>query len=126
MERNHNESQVHHDLIIMMANHFNSQGYRDIKADAPGWVRPDTIIGTKQNHIPDLTAEKDGTTIILVAETSTSIFDAHTLSQWSLFSDAALKSSGQFHIVVPKGSRDNVNQRIQSLGITAHEIWTPQ
>jgi hypothetical protein len=110
----------------MMANHFNSQGYQNIKADAPGWLRPDIIRGTKQNHIPDLTAEKNGIMIILEAETSTSIFDEHTVSQWSLFSDAALKDSGQFHIVVPKGSRDTVNQRLQSLGIVAHEIWTPK
>ncbi len=125
MQRNSNESQEHHNLITMMVNHFSSQGYRNIKADVPGKLPPDIIIGTKQNHIPDLTADNDGVKIILEAETASSIFDAHTVSQWSLFSDAAAKSGGQFHVVIPKRSRASAQQRISVLGIVVHEIWTP-
>lgn len=125
MQRNPIESQEHHNLIIMMLNYFSGQGCRNIKSDAPGQLRPDTIIGTKENHIPDLTAEKDGTQIILEAETSNSIFDAHTASQWTLFSSAAANSGGQFHVVVPKGSRDSAQQRAAALRVVVHEIWTP-
>lgn len=125
MQRNPNESQEHHNLITMMFNHFVGQGYQNIKADVPGKLRPDTIIGTKENHIPDLTAEKNGTKIILEAETANTIFDAHTASQWSLFSSAAATSGDQFHVVVPKESRGSAQQRAAALRVVVHEIWTP-
>jgi len=126
MQRNPNESQEHQDLIIMMANYFSVQGYRNIKADVPSLPNPDIIRGTKQNHIPDLTAEKNGTNIILEAETASSIFDEHTASQWSLFSSAAANYGGQFHVVVPRGARSNAEQRVKNLSIFVHEIWTPK
>ena len=126
MQRNSDDSKEHHDLITMMVNHFSGQGYRNIKADIPGMPTPDTIRGTKQNHIPDLTAEKNGTEIILEAETATSIFDEHTASQWSLFSSAAANYGGQFHVVAPKEARASAEQRVRNLSIVVHEIWTPK
>lgn len=125
MQRNPNESQEHRNLITMMISYFAGQGYQNIKADVPGRVSPDTIIGTKQNHMPDLTAEKNGTKIILEAETSSSIFDVHTASQWSLFSSAASNFGDQFHVVVPKESRSGAQQRAAALGLVVHEFWTP-
>jgi len=125
MQRNANESKEHHNLIIMMVNYFSGQGYQNIKADVPGMPAPDTIIGTKQNHIPDLTAEKNGSGIILEAETTNSIFDTHTASQWSLFSSAAANFGGQFHVVVPKAARTSAGERALNLNIIIHEIWTP-
>ena len=75
--------------------------------------------------MPDLTADKNGTRIILEAETSGSIFEDHTASQWSLFSDAAKKTSGKFHLVVPKGFGSATEQRLADLGVTVDTIWTP-
>lgn len=109
----------------MMARHFASQGYRNIRADLPGMVAPEVILGTKQNHMPDLTADKNGTRIILEVETAGTISDDHTASQWSLFSDAAKKAGGKFHVVVPKGYRRSAEQRLVALGLRADEIWTP-
>lgn len=126
MQRNPSESQEHRDLISMMASHFRGQGYQNIKADVAGMTRPDIIYGTKKNHIPDLTAQKNGVNVILEAETSGSIDDAHTASQWSLFADAAKSDGGEFHVVVPKGSRTNAEQRAANLSITIDTIWTPQ
>jgi len=125
MHRNPQDSKEHQDLINMMARHFASQGYRNIRADLPGMATPDAILGTKQNHVPDLTADKNGTRIILEAETACTISDDHTASQWSLFSDAAKKAGGEFHIVVPKGYRSSVEQRLAGLGLKADNIWTP-
>ena len=126
MQRNPSESSEHEDLINMMVQHFRSQGFRNIKADVPGIPSPDVIYGTKKNHVPDITADKNGIGIILEAETSSSICDDHTASQWNLFSDAARKSSGEFHIVVPKGFRKNAEQRVADLGVKADMIWTPE
>lgn len=126
MQRNPSESKQHVDLINMMVNHFNSQGYRNIKADISGMTSPDVIYGTKQNHVPDITAEKNGITVILEAETCDSIYNSHTTSQWSLFADAANNPSGEFHVVVPKGSRNDAERRAADLSIKIDTIWTPQ
>jgi hypothetical protein len=125
MQRNPQESKEHQDLINMMVRHFASQGYRNIRADVPGMVTPDVILGTKQNHVPDLTADKNGTGIILEAETASTISGDHTASQWSLFSDAAKKAGGEFHVVVPRGYRSSAGQRLADLSLKADEIWTP-
>ena len=126
MQRISSESTQHTDLIQMMVNHFNSQGYRNIKADISGMTTPDVIYGAKQNHVPDLTAEKNGITVILEAETSGSIHDSHTASQWSLFADAANKNGSEFHVVVSNGSRSDAKQRAADLSINIDTIWTPQ
>jgi hypothetical protein len=125
MQRNPQESIEHQDLINMMARHFASQGFQNIRVDAPGKLNPEVILGTKQNHIPDLTADKNNTCIILEAETTSSIFSDHTASQWSLFLDAAKKAGGEFHIVVPKGCRSYAEKRLADLELRANEIWTP-
>ena len=126
MPRNPSESQEHRDLISMMANHFKNEGFRNIRADIPGFPDPEVIHGTKKNHLPDLTANNNGTDIILEAETSGSISDDHTTSQWTLFADAAQKAGGEFHVVVPKRSRSAAEQRAASLGIQLDNIWTPK
>lgn len=126
MQRNPTESNQHIDLIRMMVNHFRSEGYHNIKADMAGMTSPDVIYGTKRNHIPDVTAQKNGHHVILEAETSGSISDSHTASQWTLFADTARKSGAQFHVVVPKDSRSAAEQRAASLSINIDTIWTPQ
>lgn len=125
MERNLQESQEHSALIGMMVRHFANQGLRNIKADMPSMPTPDIINGTRQNHRPDLTAEKNGVTVILEAETGSTITSEHTASQWSLFSDAAQKAGGEFHVVVPKGCRGSAEERVAALGINIKTIWTP-
>ncbi len=126
MRRDPKESREHEDLINMMAQYFTNQGFRNIKADVPGMKTPDTIVGTKSNHVPDLTANKNNMRIILEAETSSSIFDDHTASQWSLFSDIAQKIGGEFHIVIPKGDRSAAERRAANLGFRIDMIWTPK
>ncbi|MBM4286799.1 MAG: hypothetical protein FJ135_01395 [Deltaproteobacteria bacterium] len=126
MLRTPKDSNEHDALINMMVRHFSGQGFRNIKADIPDMPTPDLIYGTKKNHVPDLTADKNGIRIILEAETENSIFDVHTASQWSLFSDASLRSGGEFHVVVPKGSRDDVKTRAAELKVRIDEIWTPR
>ncbi len=126
MQRNPSESKQHSDLVRMMVNHFRSQGYRNIKADIAGMTSPDVIHGTKQSHVPDLTAYKNGIAVILEAETSGSIYDSHTASQWSLFAGAAKNNGAKFHVVVPKGSRSDAEQQAADLSINIDTIWTPQ
>ncbi len=126
MARSQSESQEHQNLISMMVRHFENEGYREIKADIPGGSKPAIISGTKRNHIPDLTTKKNSTFVTLEVETSSTIFDDHTISQWSLFADAACNAGGEFHVVVPKGSRSAAEQRVANLGICVDIIWTPK
>ena len=126
MQRNSSESKQHLDLIKMMINHFRNEAYQNIKADVDGMESPDIIHGTKENHVPDLTARKNGIIVILEAETSNSIYHSHTASQWALFADAAENNGGEFHVVVPKGSRNDAAKRATDLSINIDTIWTPQ
>lgn len=126
MQRNPIASKEHDDLIKMMVQYFTKQDFRNIKADISGMPTPETITGTTRNHVPDLTADKNGIKIILEAETSSSIFDDHTASQWSLFSDAMQKIGGEFHIVVPKKERNATERRTANLGLRVNNIWTPK
>jgi len=126
MRRNPVESKEHEGLVNMMVRHFVGQGLRNIKADVQGMTTPDLIYGTKKNHVPDLTADRNGVRIILEAETESSIFDTHTASQWTLFSDVALRFGGEFHVVVPKGSRTDAERRAADLGLKINVIWTPK
>ncbi|MBW1697570.1 MAG: hypothetical protein JRH18_23950 [Deltaproteobacteria bacterium] len=125
MARTQSESQEHQKLIAMMVRHFENQGYREIRADIQGKSQPATIQGAKRNHIPDLTARKNGKIVILEAETAGTVSDDHTISQWTLFANAASKSGGEFHVVVPKGAREAAEKRASSLGIRINSIWTP-
>ena len=126
MNRSLPESQEHQDLVSMMVRHFKKERYTAINADIPGMTKPAIIYGTNRNHVPDLTAMKSSTFIILEAETSDTILDDHTTSQWSLFADAARKAGGEFHVVVPKGSRSVAEQRAADLGISIDTIWSPK
>jgi hypothetical protein len=76
--------------------------------------------------VPDLTAQKNGITVILEAETSGSIHHSHTASQWSLFADAAKNDGDEFHVVVPKSSKNDAKQRAANLSINIDTIWAPQ
>ncbi|MBD3196653.1 MAG: hypothetical protein GF317_16475 [Candidatus Lokiarchaeota archaeon] len=125
MKRSFKDSQEHKNLIWMMVEYFTNQGLENIKADIPGMRIPDTIFGSLQNHKPDLTADFNGTSIIVEAETSSSIFDNHTSSQWMLFSEFAEEIKGEFHLVVPKGWRNVAIHRADSINVNIATIWTP-
>jgi len=126
MHRNIKESEEHINLIVMMVEYLRKQGLRNIRADIPGILSPDIIFGTIRNHRPDLTADSNGKIIILEAETSNSISDDHTASQWSLFFHFSRESNGEFHLVVPKGERGSAERRAAMLGISIDIIWTPK
>ena len=121
-------SEEHDRLIRMMANHFASLGYTEIKAHVSGYNRPDEIYG----HFPDVACRKNDvkrTPIILEAETCDTIFHEHTDGQWKTFYNEAKRSDGEFHIIVPKTCNGRLgtemaNQKLQQLGISA-TVWKP-
>lgn len=108
------EAQSEHDeLVLRVVNHLTSRGCRNIRADLPGFPQPFLIEGTKQDHIPDVTA--DG--VVVEVETADTITADHTTSQWSLFADHASKTGQEFWVVVPVGADDAARVRLRMLGL---------
>lgn len=113
-----------------MIDYFRKQGYKDIKADLEGYIRPDEIYG----HRPDLTCRTKGFKrifILLEAETRGTIFDPHTEAQWRAFYNQADQKRGEFHVVVPRicdgqPGRELANQRLRELNISAYLVWMPK
>ncbi len=109
------KSQLQHDQIVrVVVNHLAQNGYRNIRADLRGHVQPALVKGTRQDHIPDVTA--DG--LIVEVETSDTIENDHTTSQWSLFSDHAARNGKTFWVVVPNGSVAAAKSRLNALRLT--------
>jgi len=67
--RSSDESKEHRDLITMMINYYQSNGYTNIKADLDGCSQPDQING----HIPDATVMKNNIQTILEAESCSTV-----------------------------------------------------
>lgn len=108
------KAQSEHDGIVQrVVNHLAQNNYRNIRADLPGYTQPFLIKGTKQDHIPDVTA--DG--VVVEVETADTIVADHTTSQWSLFADHATKTGQQFWVVVPTGADAAARARLQALGL---------
>ena len=124
MAKRRNQSE-HDSMVQSVATHVENDGHSDIKADVPGYDRPDLITWktTKKGHIPDVTSTKNQNYIFEV-ETDDSIDDSHTEDQWTLFSANAKKYSKKFIVVVPKGSDQKAWRRARDLGIDIDDVWT--
>lgn len=119
------KSQLDHDILVKrVVEHLKRQGYRNIRADLPGYPQPEMIEGTKQDHIPDLTA--DGVTaddVIVEVETADSITSDHSASQFYLFAAYANNSDMEFWVVVPEGVGAAADRCLSELGISA-KVYT--
>ena len=117
-------NQSEHDRIVKaVADHLVAKGFRDVRADLPGWPQPEKIVW-KQNsrgHIPDVTGWGSEFNLFEV-ETADSISDQHTADQWTLFAAYAGQHSAVFWVVVPVGSEAAANQRLKELG-SAAKVW---
>lgn len=137
MTRNFAQQTEHDSLVKMMARHFASLGYLNIRADIDGYDRPESVYWKNTpnvKHIPDLTCNNNNearTSIILEAETCDSLGnDAHTAEQWNLFSAHALSLKGEFHVVVPRicaelSGYDRAQELADTLEIKITTIWIP-
>jgi hypothetical protein len=125
MAKRNPSSQTNHDNMVgTVARHLSSGGYR-VAADLPGFNKPPTYGGTiLTTHIPDVTAENSGKQpVIAEVETAETIGDAHTDNQWRTFSATAVRVSGRFWVVVPKGYDAAARLRASALGLQP-EIFT--
>lgn len=129
-----NEISEHDQLVLMMARYFKQQGYKDIKADIPGWTQPLYIFWSNnqnQRYIPDLTClDTNGALVILEAETCNTFRDQQTQEQFRIFRAHATNNRGRFEVVVPRtclgnDGRTMIRNIATGWGITVDNIWTP-
>lgn len=120
--KRHNQSD-HDRMVTTAARYLVAKGFRDVKADVPGFPQPEKIVwsGTGRGHIPDVTGWGSEFNLFEV-ETSDSINDQHTAGQWELFAVFAGQHSAVFWVVVPVGCAAAAQQRLKDLGISA-KVW---
>lgn len=128
------EISEHDNLILMMAKYFQQLGYIDIKADIPGWTRPDFIYwknNPNNRYFPDLTCRDTyGTFVVLEAETCSTLNDQHTRDQFTIFRAHANNLQGRFEVVVPRScsgsdGRQLITQYAANWNISLDNVWTP-
>ena len=128
------EVSEHDSLVLMMAQYFKQSGYSDVRADIPGWVRPDGISWSGRPDavfFPDVTCkDSHGTIIILEAETRSTLEDQHTREQFEIFRAHASSHNGRFEVVVPRicegaESRQRILDIAKGWNIMLDNVYTP-
>ncbi|HNT26574.1 MAG TPA: hypothetical protein PKH10_00210 [bacterium] len=112
--------QSDHDLMVAAyAKDLMKLGY-EVAVDLPGLITPAQI----GEHIPDITAKDPGTGKFHVfeVETSDSINDEHTASQWLTFAVAAAIGNSQFHVIVPKAAYLSACLRVKALTLNNVDV----
>lgn len=122
--RNQSESSEHLRLVQAAVATYQQQGHLNISADLPGFTQPALVLGTKQNHIPDVTSvSPSGRLILTEAETASTLGGGHCISQFSLFADYARVNNGEFHIVVPQALVQQAQQLVAQLGLLNTTVY---
>ena len=115
------DQQAHDGLVITLARRIHSTfGEKLLALDYPGHAKPDTIRHplSGEQHRPDLVATHGFKTYMIEVETSSSINDAHTTSQWQAFSYWARQGLGRgFIVAVPRGQGQAALIRLAQLRI---------
>lgn len=121
-------SQHEHDSMIeFLADGLYGRELTDVRADIPGYKRPDLITwpGTDKGHVPDVTAYEGEKLNIYEVETVDSINDPHTEEQWKLFAEYAAQSNGVFFVVVPPVEMPAAKKRLKELNLEALVVPIP-
>jgi len=115
---------AHQALIAVLAKFLVSQGYRNVKADLPGYDCPEEIRwrGTNIVHIPDASGWRDGKLHIFEVETEDTISIEHTKSQLELFNAFARQNNARLTVMVPRGVEEQARQQYRAWGLSA-TVW---
>lgn len=90
-------------------------GYRDLRADAPGFDRPSPIRpeGEGGAYVPDVLCN----TLLVAVETDDSIRDALTEAKWCAFGGFAKRIGLRFIVGVPLGREGEAKNQLRKLGL---------
>jgi hypothetical protein len=116
----------HDEMLKYIVIYLTENHYKFIKAELTGYEKPKKIcwINSDECHTPDCTAILKDIFHIWEAETGDTITDDLTERQWKLFAAHASQFGSVFNIVIPDNLRNELNSRLDKLGITAiiHDI----
>ncbi len=115
-------------VVEVMAEVLTRSGYRDVQADAPGYLPPDVVRGTVRSHRPSLAAVGGGRRVFVDVYLPGETGRDEQLSRWHLFASAADQVEGEFHAVVPAfldgtAGREWVRQLTETTGIGVSKVW---
>lgn len=121
------------ELCALMAEFFLLEGCHDVRAQAPGYLPPERIVGSIKDHAPALTCRRDdakGTAVILdtLLVEGGPVDLAEVVSRLQLFASAVQAIDGELHLVVPQrvGGCDGeelVRALLKRLGLLANRVW---
>lgn len=111
-------SNSHDDLVTRMVRYYENNGYSNVKADhiqSPNGI-PDLVNGFR----PDISADKNNSTIICEVETAESLLQSHTVEQWQAFS----RSYYEFHICVLQSCYNDAVSLARRYNVKVNSWWT--
>ena len=116
-----------------MAEYFRLEGCVDVRADAPGYLPPEKIVGSLRDHAPALTCRRNdsrGTAVLLdtLLVEGGAMEIGEVVSRLQLFSSAAQAIDGELHLVVPErvggcNGEELARALLRRLGLRANRIW---
>lgn len=121
-------------LVFTMAELFKTLGYTDVRALAVGYPQPMEMMGTTENHTPDVTARQNDarrTGIILDCLTPSHFRNMDRFkSRLALFRSASNAFRAELHFAIFNVKlkdvglmEDALRARLKLYGVTANKIW---
>jgi hypothetical protein len=120
---------VHKEAFIrLMAETLPLAGYAGVRADLPGWDRPEVVHGAMRDHRPSLFCEQPKPTFLDVLAPGPLTLE-EVASRWQLFASAAELTGGEFHVVIPSwvaghDGRHLAKQIADLVGVRIGYVWT--
>lgn len=116
-----------------MAEFFRLEGCLEVRAQAPGYLAPEKIIGSIKDHAPALTCRRGdarGTAVILdtLLVEGGAVELTEVVSRLQLFSSAVQSIHGELHLVVPDrvggcDGEDLARTLLKRLNLSVHRVW---
>ncbi len=123
---NNPASQREHDSLVRnVARQLEKRFYQDIRAAVSEYPKPDRVPtnGGNSGVAPDVTvAARNGCRHLFEVETRGSIKTPVAAEKWAAFARYAGQYCVDFWIVVPKGTRQPVQEKLSDLRIRA-KVW---
>lgn len=118
-------SEDHEELVRSLTSYLKKRFYRDIRASIDGFEAPKKIAAasTDRGYVPDVTMIARGDQLhIFAVETPGSIASERSGDEWAAFASYAESRNAAFWVVVPQGSRQAAEARLNAMALTAR-VW---
>ncbi len=104
----------HTAMVQALARGLPRSGLRGIRADAPGFPRPDRVNG----ETPDVTG-RDNRLHVFATATADELRDPASAPRWAALAAYTARTGTTFYLAVPGELREEARRRLRELGINA-------